>query len=59
MLMADNTIFSCADYLEILGASTTCSLKVLFRHVIGELYLYLCLGDDRLNSLPGRFTPEK
>jgi len=31
----------CADYLEILAASTSWSPKGLLRHVQGKLYLYL------------------
>ena len=29
---------SCADWLEILGPSTSCSLKSLSRSVMGEVY---------------------
>ena len=32
---------SCADYLDILGASISCKPQGLSRPVMGDLYLYL------------------
>jgi hypothetical protein len=42
MSRSDNiTTTSCADFLEILGASISWSAKTLTTHVKGYLYLYL------------------